>query len=228
MRLVALLLSPPLVGAALSAQVPQLGQGPSALPWQSGPAPTWQPLDEAPSAINGPVPAPASGPLSARISADGTLEVWNGADVRTLRLGLPGRPKKVWRDGGIPVAAMDHLAFPAADPLSSGLGGLGWSAGDFRTSLAGLVWVLEDGERVLTIAHPATAQAVYLPLPRGEDFDLVFEPTRLVLTAKQGPSGHAMAWTLPWLALLPQFARLGPPAQPALQGTALKPFPAGQ
>lgn len=224
MRLVALFLS----AAALAAQVPKLGQGPRALPWQSGPAPTWQPLDQIPKATPGPLPGAVSGPLSARISPDGTLEVWNGAGVRTLRIGLPGRPKRVWRDGGGLPASLDHLSFPAKDPLSEGLGGLAWNAGDFRISLSGLIWVLEDGERVLTIVHPATAQAVYLPLPRGEDFDLAFEPTRLVLTAKQGPAERPAAWALSWLALLPQFARLGPPATPPAAGTALKPFPAGE
>lgn len=131
--------------------------------------------------------------------------------------------------GGIP---LDHLgatwAFPQTDPLSEGLGGLDWNAGDFRVSLQGLLWVLEDGERVLTVVHPATAQVIYLPLPRGDDFELAFEPTRLVLKAGQGPGGHPQAWALPWLALLPQFARLGPPAVLPIKGTALKPFPMGQ
>ncbi|HTL97539.1 MAG TPA: hypothetical protein VL181_01925 [Holophagaceae bacterium] len=228
MRLVACLLSAALLPSTASGQVPQVGQGPRALPWQTGTAPTWQPLEAAPASGPAQVAAPASGPLSARITADGTLEVWNGADVRTVRMGLPGRPKKVWRDGGSPVAVSGRLGFPAKDPLSAGLGGLDWAAADFRASLSGLVWILEDGERVLTIVHPATAQAVYLPLPRGEDFDLVFESTRLVLTAKQGPAGHPMAWAMPWLALLPQFARLGPPATPPASGTALKPFTTGQ
>ena len=226
MRLVALVLSLPLVGSALAAQVPKLGQGPRALPWQSGPAPTWQPLEGQVLPQPGPVPGSAAGPVSARISPDGTLEVWSGAGVRTLRLGLPGRPRKAWRDGGLAVDGLDHLAFAAKDPLSEGLGGLAWNAGDFRISLAGLLWILEDGERVLTLVHPATGQVVYLPLPRGEDFDLVFEPTRLVLKAALGPAGRPAAWALPWLALLPQFARLGPPAAvPA--GTALKPFTVG-
>ena len=223
MRLVALL-----IAGALAAQVPKVGQGPRALPWQSGPAPTWQPLEGMPKTQAGPPPGGVAGPVTARISPDGTLEVWSGAGVRTLRLGLPGRPKKVWRDGGGIPPSLDRLAFAVRDPLSEGLGGLAWNAGDFRISLAGLLWILEDGERVLTVVHPATGQAAYLPLPRGEDFDLAFEPSRLVLTAKQGPAGRPEAWTLPWLALLPQFARLGPPASPPAAGTALKPFPTGQ
>ena len=226
MRLVARLLSAALMPLAAPSQVPQAS--PRTLPWQTGAAPTWQPLETVPSSRASVLPAPASGPLSARISADGTVEVWNGAGVRTVRLGLPGRPRKVWRDGGQPAPLSARLAFPARDPLSAGLGGLDWAAADFRASLAGLMWILEDGERVLTILHPATAQVVYLPLPRGEEFDLVFESTRLVLTAKQGPAGHPVAWAMPWLALLPQFARLGPPAVPPAVGTALKPFPAGQ
>jgi hypothetical protein len=227
LRLVAFLLSAALA-SALAAQVPQVGQGPRALPWQSGATPSWQPLESVPLPQPGPI-APSQGPLNARLSEDGTLEVWNGAGVRTLRSGIPGRPRKAWRDGGIP---LDHLganwSFPQVDPLSNGLGGLDWNAGDFRISLQGLLWILEDGERVLTLVHPATAQVIHLPLPRGDDFDLAFEPTRLVLKAGQGPGGHPQAWTLPWLALLPQFARLGPPAVLPAKGTALKPFPTGQ
>jgi len=220
-RLVACLLT----SAALTAQVPQIGQGPRALPWQSGSTPPWQTLESVPSPQSG-VIAASQGPISVRLSEDGTLEVWNGAGVRTLRVGLPGRPHKVWRDGGISVAGWNGTwAFPQTDPLSAGLGGLDWNAGDFRISLSGLLWIIEDGERVLTLVHPATAQVIYLPLPRGEDFELAFEPNRLVLKAGQGPAGHPEAWALPWLALLPQFARLGPPALPPVRGTALKPFP---
>ncbi len=226
MRLVALFLSAGVL--ALTAQVPKVGQGPRALAWQSGPTPPWQPLEAAPAPVANPLP-PSQGALVAKISQDGTVEVWNGAGVRTLRFGLPGRPRMAWRDGGLPLPAIGAgWAFPATDPLSSGLGGLDWNAGDFRVSLAGLLWILEDGDRVLTVVHPATAQVIYLPLPRGEEFDLAFEPNRLVLTAALGPEGRPQAWALPWLALLPQFARLGPPAIPPLRGTALKPFPTGQ
>ena len=239
MRLVAFLLTPaltlavagPLVAHGPSRtyrQVPQIGHGPRPLDWQSGPTPPWQPLSAVPTPQPGPV-ASSQGPMRARLSDDGTLEVWNGAGVRTLRFGLPGRPRKVWRDGGIPLAWPGGTwNFPQADPLSLGLGGLDWNAGDFRHSLKGLLWILEDGERVLTVVHPATAQVIYLPLPRGEDFNLTFEPTRLVLKAGQGTGGEPQAWALPWLALLPQFARLGPPAAPPTRGTALKPFATGQ
>lgn len=231
MRLVALLLNlslAPALTPALTAQVPQIGHGPRALPWQSGATPPWQPLEAVPSPQPGPV-ASSQGPLRARLSQDGTLEVWNGGGVRTLRFGLPGRPRKAWRDGGIPLERLDGIwTFPQTDPLSEGLGGLDWNAGDFRNSLQGLLWILEDGERVLTVVHPATAQVIYLPLPRGDEFDLAFEPTRLVLRAGQGSGGRPEAWALPWLALLPQFARLGPPAAPPIKGTALKPFPTGQ
>lgn len=223
MRLVALLLT-----SALAAQVPQLGKGPRALAWQSGPTPPWQPLEVTPP-LQAELLPPSHGPLTAKISQDGTLEVWNGGGVRTLRFGLPGRPRKVWRDGGLPLASLGAAwSFPAVDPLSNGLGGLDWNAGDFRHSLAGLLWILEDGDRVLTVVHPATAQVVYLPLPRGEEFELAFEANRLVLKAAQGPEGRPEAWALPWLALLPQFARLGPPATLPPRGTALKPFPTGQ
>ncbi len=232
MRLVALLLTPVALTLALAAQAPQIGHGPRSLPWQAGATPPWQPLEAMPRPQPG-TAAPSQGPASVRLSEDGTLEVWNGAGVRTLRFGLPGRPHRAWRDGGIPLdGPRGTWAFPESDPLSTGLGGLDWNAGDFRNSLQGLLWILEDGERVLTVVHPATAQVIYLPLPKGEDFNLIFEPTRLVLKAGQGPASpgepQGGAWALPWLALLPQFARLGPPALPPVRGTALKPFSTGQ
>lgn len=227
MRLVALLLTS-LLAPVLPAQVPQIGHGPRSLPWQTGATPPWQPLEALPSPQPG-TAAPSQGAATVRLSEDGTLEVWNGAGVRTLRFGLPGRPHRAWRDGGIPLdGARGTWTFPESDPLAAGLGGLDWNAGDFRNSLQGLLWVLEDGERVLTVVHPATAQVVYLPLPRGEDFDLIFEPTRLVLRAGQGAVSQDRAWALPWLALLPQFARLGPPAIQPPKGTALKPFSTSQ
>ena len=83
MRLVARLLSAALMPLAAPSQVPQAS--PRTLPWQKGAAPTWQPLETVPSSRASVLPAPASGPLSARISADGTVEVWNGAGVRTVR-----------------------------------------------------------------------------------------------------------------------------------------------
>ena len=226
MRLVALFLA----AGCLSAQAPQL-KGPGPLPWQSGPTPPWEPLGAFPRTPPGPDQplTPSQGSVQARLAADGTLEIFDGAGVRSLRIGLPGRPVKVWRDGGIPVPRpWDRLAFPQADPLSQGLGGLAWNAGDFRPSLSGLLWILEDGERVLTVVHPATAQVVYLPLPRGDGFSVSFEPSRLVALAGQDGGGKTEGWALPWLALLPQFARLGPPVSPGPRGTALKPFPTSQ
>jgi len=223
-RLVALLLS---AGAVL-AQVPQVGKGPRTLPWQSGATPPWQPLDAVPGSVVDALP-PSTGPVTVKVSQDGTVEVWSGAGVRTLRFGLPGRPRKAWRDGGVPLPGIGSAwAFPATDPLSNGLGGLDWNAGDFRASLSGLLWILEDGDRVLTVVHPATAQVAFLPLPRGDAFELAFEPNRLVLKTGTAMEGRPQAWALPWLALLPQFARLGPPSTPPPLGTALKPFPTGQ
>ena len=229
MRLVTPILSG-LLCAALTGQVPELGRGPRFLPWQTGSTPPWQPLESVPLPLPGPI-APsaltAPGTIKVQISDDGTLEIWDSAGVRMMRTGLPGRPHRVWRDGGFPLPRWNELRpFPQQDPLSQGLGGLDWNAGDFRSSLHGLLWILEDGERVLTVVHPATGQVIYLTLPRGEDFDLLFEPTRLVLKAGQGAGSQA--WGIPWLALLPQFARLGPSSTPPVLGTALKPFPAGQ
>ncbi|HJU83577.1 MAG TPA: hypothetical protein VJ600_05160 [Holophagaceae bacterium] len=217
----------------LIAALPAAGQEPTretarTLPWQRESAPPWQPLAGVPE------PAPASGPAAqgrtrVRLEGDGTLQVWDPRGIRTLRMGLPGRPLRAWRDGGVPapLGSPSQWAFPEATPLSQGLGHLAWGAPDFRPSLAGLLWVLEDGEGYLTVVNPATAAVIHLRLPLGSGFDLDFQPDRLLLRALEGPPGVSgpRAWSLPWLALLPQLVRLGPPAAPPKAGTALAPFP---
>lgn len=221
MRLGALFLSAALAAAAAAQEPPS----PRALPWQASPAPPWKPLPAVPEAA--PPVAPSSGRLKARLEGDGTFSVWDSRGVRTLRAALPGRPLAAWRDGGAPLALGQDWSFPEAPPLHAGLGHLAWGGLDFRPSLEGLAWILPDGENYLTVANPSTAQVIYLPLPQGSGFRLDFQPDRLILVAAEGPPGlpGARAWALPWLALLPQLTRLGPPPQPRKLGTAILPFP---
>lgn len=164
-----------------------------------------------------------TGPISVRLAADGSLRIFEGKGVRRLRMGLPGRPVKVWRDGGLPLAAfLAPMAFPEDTPLRHGLGSLPLDAPDFRVALQGLLWILDDGERVLTVLHPATCQSIRLRLPAAEGPDLRFLPDRLELRSTEG-----RAWALPWIALLPQFLQLGRPGPRTPPGSALDPYPKG-
>ena len=196
-----------------------------ALPWNPGPIapPDAQPGPEAP-------PAPQPQTLTVTLSQDGALRVTDDKGTILLRLGLPGRPLKLWRDGGTPLdPGAPTLRFPARTPLLAGIGGLRLGSADFRPALEGLLWILDDDERVITVVHPATARVAYLPLPGGRDLALVFHPDRLELQKNlPGPPPHPdqVSWSLPWLALLPQFVQLGQARpRPAKEGTALLPFP---
>jgi len=186
-------------------------QAPADLPWRAVDADPGIPVTGVPS----------TGPLKVHLAADGTLHVFDGKGVRILRMGLTGRPVKVWRDGGHGVVRLhEPMAFPEMTPLRRGLGVLPLDLADVRPGLEGLLWVLDDGERILTLLHPATRQVVRLRLPEGEDPDLRFLPDRLEVHA-----GGGRAWALPWVALLPQFLQLGRPAPGPPPGTALDPYP---
>ncbi len=221
MRLGALIL----IVAALTA--PSLmAQGHHPLPWEQIPPLDWQAGPAATGAETPSVQEPSTGPVSARVTGDGTLQIRDARGIIRLQTGLPGRPFKAWRDGGLPLpAATGTLLFPADGPMNQGLGGLQWAAKDFRPFLRGLLWILEDGEGFLTVVHPATARAVYLPLPPGRDLQLRFLADRLEVTAAQVDKGAPKQWSIPWMGLLPRLAALGPLPHPAKVGTALAPFP---
>jgi len=210
--------------AALAA--PTLGaQGRQPLPWEGLQPVDWQssggtaskvPYDSTPSA----------GPVEARLTVDGTLSIKNARGIIQLQTGLPGRPLKAWRDGGIPLPAPTGAwPFPTDSPLSQGLGGLLWGAADFRPFLRGLLWVIEDGEAFLTVVNPATAQVIHLPLPPGRDLHLGFLPDRLEVSAGEVDKGAPRRRSIPWMGLLPRLAGLGPRPGPAKTGSALAPFP---
>jgi hypothetical protein len=141
-------------------------------------------------------------------------------------MGLAGRPLRVWRDGGLVLPqAQGTWRFPTDSPLNQGLGGLHWCAEDFRPFLRGLLWILEDGEGILTVVHPATARAVHLPLPPGRDLQLRFHADRLEVSAAEADKGAPRHWSIPWMGLLPRLAALGPHLGTAKPGSALAPFP---
>lgn len=221
-----------LVACLLMASLAAPGQAPSArlLPWEGQPAPAWQGLfDDLPDhPVPGTAPIPA-GALKVRISSDGALAVVDGRGVIRLRSGLPGRPRRVWRDGGLPVAPpWSGIKFPptAVNPLFSETF---WAQEDPRKGLAGLLWIQDDGERTLSLVHPATGKVAFLPLPEGTGVDLSFQPTGLVAAERPaeepGADRRVRRWILPWVALVPVLARLAPPAEAPRAGTALQPFP---
>lgn len=219
MRLGALLLTP----AVLTAQ--------ASLPWRNAPDLPWE--TTVPGSLPAPVPqepeATGGGHVLVSLSGDGTLRISDSKGRVKLRLGLPGRPSHILKDAGIPLALSDFPAeFPLATPLSQGLGHLPLAGSDFRGALKGLLWILDDGERQITLVHPATQQAVFLPMPPGQDWELVLHPDRLEVREQAPPAvdrQEAACWSIPWLVLLPQFMRLSVPPPEGSLGSAFHPFP---
>jgi hypothetical protein len=214
-----------LTGAALLASS-LAAQGRKPLAWERIAPLDWQVGARAlPDPILEP-PAPSTGSVVVALTGDGTLRIRDARGVLQLQAGLPGRPLRAWRDGGLPLpAASGEWRFPDNAPLRQGLGGLHWAAADFRPFLAGLLWVLEDGEAFLTVVHPGTARVIHLPLPPGRDLQIRFLPDRLEVLAGDVEKGAPRQWSLPWIGLLPRLAALGPHPNPVKPGTALAPFP---
>jgi hypothetical protein len=201
------------------------------LPWKSALVLPWQigPPDAVPPPFTG-APTQSYLPLKVRIAPDGALRITDDQGNIRLRTGLPGRPLKAWRDGGTPVPDLfQPLAFSPHTPLQRGIGGVSVALPDFRAALEGLLWILDDDERLLTVIHPATSQVVFLPMPGGQGLDLGFYPDHLEVKATPegaGPRQDASAWSLNWVALLPQLVQLGKdPTLDRPRGTALLPFP---
>lgn len=207
-----------LIPAALSAQAPA-----RRLPWQPPLLLPWQYLERLP--VVAPFEAaPSTGWLRLQLTSEGVLSVRDAKGVERMALGLPGRPYRVWRDGGLALdPATGPWSFPETTPLSEGAGGLAWGAPDLRPSLSGLVWILEDGERLLTLLHPAHGRAVHLALPALQSPELAFGPDRLVVRGLA--DGRPAAWSLPWVALLPALAQLGAKPPEKRPGSVAVPFP---
>lgn len=199
------------------------------LPWEGLLPLPWQPVWRTTAMSAAPALRASEGPITLSIAADGTIRVTDAKGLVRLQEGLPGRPLRAWRDGGIPLPdPIGQWGFPAETALQNGIGGLPWCAEDFRPSLAGLCWVLDDGEAVLSVIHPATGRILFLPLPPGRDLQLAFLPDRLVVQAGRAEPGSPTRWSLPWMGLLPRLSELGPRPGPRHPGTALAPFPSGE
>lgn len=217
-----------LLAALLAPLAPLAAQAHQPLPWGTAPALAWRvglgTGDEVPA-----LPAAGNaGPFTVKLNLDGTLRILGPKGLRHLRLGLPGRPLRAWRDAGVPLDLADgSWRFPGDTPLAAGFQALPWGNEDFRSALRGVLWILDDGEHFLTMVHPATARVVYLPLPTGQDFTVRMTPAYLELSElpNAGLSGAPRRWSLPWVALLPQFAKLARPEEVPPPGTALLPFP---
>lgn len=227
--------------AALVFAAPLAAQTLPPLPWETAPTVSWRAglgsaaktTEDAKAENSTPRLNKKDGSITVKLSADGTLRIIDARSVRRLRLGLPGRPLRAWRDWGVPLdlaalkSSNGSWRFPNRTLLSKGIQALPWGGEDFRNALVGLLWILDDGEHFLTVVHPATARVVFLPLPQGQDLSVRMTPGYLELleTPSQGSSGASRRWSLPWLALLPQFAKLARPEDTPLPGTALAPFP---
>lgn len=194
------------------------------LPWEEALLPPWISQPEGPGEEPPPLPEASMGrDLTLDLQPDGRLRIADRKGTLHLSLGLPGRPRRVWRDGGHPLEPTGQWPFPGQTPISDKRISQLLTAPDSRTALSGLLWVLDDGERRLTVVHPATAKALFLRLPEGESADLAFFPDHLEYraTTETGPR----RWALSWAGLMPHLAKLGPAPKSSPQGTALQPFP---
>jgi len=224
-----------LTGAALAAAPPpsvppstqgSAAQGHQPLPWERTSPLAWQAEPWVPPAAAPGLPVASQGAMTVLLTGDGTLRISDARGLILLLAGLPGRPLRAWRDGGVLLeTAWGTWGFPSDSSLAQGLGGLHWGADDFRPFLRGLLWVLEDGEGFLTVVHPATGRVIHLPLPPGRDLRIRFLPDRLEVAAGDVEQGAPRQWSIPWMGLLPRLAALGPRPDPPKVGTALAPFP---
>ena len=213
-----------LIPAALTAQTPLPWDNTPELPWETA-LPAMPPMPLPPQAASStPVPQ-----CLVSLSGDGTLRIADARGRVTLRLGLSGRPLRLLRDGGIPMTLGDFpCSFPMDTPLAKGLGNFPLAGLDFRNALKGLLWIVDDGERRITLVHPATQQVVYLPLPAGQNWGIYLHPDRLEVQERPllvDEHRELACWSLSWLILLPQFVRLGLPPPTGNLGTAFRPFP---
>lgn len=167
-------------------------------------------------------------PLSMLLSANGAIRITDSSGLIRFRLGLPGRPQKVWRDSGTRVTDIfSNILLPTRSPLQKPIENILANMSDFRPNLEGLIWILGDDENFLTIINPATSQAVYLLLPAGQDLTIAFHSDRIEILEEQPKDYKKVrtSWSLYWLTLLPQFIQLGKNSNfNQLQDTAILPF----
>ena len=201
-----------------------------ALPWEKLPQAPWESrFDPEPDGPPLPQVPPVPAAFGVRITADGALTVLDGRGVIRLKTGLPGRPRSVWRDGGQPVPAPWIALSFGPGATGPALSGEFWNSTDPRRAMAGMLWILDDGERTLSLVHPATGRVAFLPLPEADGVDLRFLPRGLEALERL-PEGisetrRSRRWFLPWMALLTSLLRLEPPPRSQNRATALLPFP---
>jgi hypothetical protein len=219
-----------LIALGLAGAAPLPGQTAKALPWEKLPRAPWESrFDPEPDSPPPPTAAQARVAFRVRITDDGALTVLDGRGVIRLKTGLPGRPRALWRGGGQPLpgpwAAIPYGPAPEGPALSAAF----WNAPDPRMAMAGLLWILDDGERTLTLVHPATGRVAFLPLPEPEGVELRFLPGGLEALERLPEGSEAprrsRRWVLPWMALLPSLLRLEAQGGTQPRGTALQPFP---
>jgi hypothetical protein len=162
--------------------------------------------------------------ITVSVDRDGTIAIFNANGIRQLRFGLPGRPILMWRDAGQSIAPFGKFSFPSQTPLLANFKGAAKETSDFLNSLAGLLWILDDGEEYLTIVHSATCQYAFLHLPVSRDLELRFHPERLELCKRITIDADSQSWALSWNELLPVLQALAkrPPTPP--RGNAIEPY----
>jgi hypothetical protein len=162
--------------------------------------------------------------ITVSVDRDGTIAIFNANGIRQLRFGLPGRPISMWRDAGQSIAPFGRFSFPSQTPLSANFKSAAKETSDFLNNLAGLLWILDDGEEYLTIVHSATYQYAFLHLPVNRDLELRFHPECLELCKRGTVDGDLQSWALSWNELLPVLQALAkrPPVPPL--GNAIEPY----
>lgn len=167
-------------------------------------------------------------PLTVYISPNGAVKITSTNGIVQLRTGLPGRPQKVWRDHGYQVTNIfAPMLFPTTSPLQKNMGSILVSILDFCSNLEGLLWILGDDEKVLTVINPANSQIVYLSLPAGHELNLSFHHDHIEVLDEhsKGNNKEPLVWSLHWLTLMPQLIQLGQKSNyNKTEGSALLPF----
>ncbi|MDR0499613.1 MAG: hypothetical protein LBH03_07795 [Holophagales bacterium] len=163
--------------------------------------------------------------MTISVSRDGTVSIFNSNEIRQLRFGLPGRPISMWRDAGQSITSFGRFAFPSQTPLSTNFKSTAKETSDFLNNLAGLLWILDDGEEYLTIVHSATYRYAFIPLPAIRDFELRFHPDRLELCKRSLVDSVLHSWALSWNELLPVLQELAQHSPPPPRGNAIVPYP---
>ena len=182
------------------------------LPWKNAKPLPWQITKPGPIELPYSTPGtPCYLPIKVFISPNGAIKITGKGGRILLRLGLPGRPQKVWRDcGNIVTDIFSPISFPMHPPPRKRSGDLLTDVLDFRPNLEGLLWIIDDDESVLTIISPATSQVVYLSLPAGQDLTLSFHPDHIEIIEglSKSSSKERVSWSLYWLTLVPHFIQL--------------------